>query len=152
MRLTELEPSFRRYEERIEMITRLRAGVDPYKFQTTPFEEADFETVLGPQGYYVSVATLDEAHGIRFGCPLCFHGQVPGQVARAHNVLIGFAERAPPGTFSRNDQGQDSRWAVSGTGFEDLTLTPSIWNDKSGAAQGRCSWHGFITNGVIVHA
>lgn len=89
----------------------------------------------------VPVDTLAEAQGIRFDCPLC-RGKCGG-------VLVGFVGRAPAGMFSQSSEGKDSRWSVSGTGYHDLTLSPSIWNDKQGASKGRCSWHGFVTNGEV---
>lgn len=43
---------------------------------------------------------------------------------------------------------KDDAWQRNGDTFETLTLTPSIQRlDPDG-----CRWHGFITDGAIVHA
>ncbi len=114
---------------------RVRPGADPLNYT-----DADVETVRGPREYLVRVATLEEAHGLWFLCPLCF--QRNGGAVGTHFVMIGFAGKAPPGTMSKNKAGADTRWSVSGSRFEDLTLQPSILLDGEG-----CGWHGFVTNG-----
>lgn len=125
MRLTDLNPQFQRYEKRDCEPNVWIDGVH----SANPYRE-----------YYIPVDTLAEAQGIWFDCPLC----------RGHSVQVGFVG-APPGTFSKNSDGQDSRWSVAGSGYHDLTLQPSIWSDKNGATATppRCSWHGFITDGEI---
>ena len=115
---------------------RLRAGADP-----TNHTEADFEVVRGPREFLQHVDTIDEAHGIWFLCPLCFAAN-SGRIG-THMVMCGFAGRAPAGTMSKNSAGADSRWEVSGTGYHDLTLKPSVHLD----GEGGCGWHGFVTNG-----
>ena len=72
------------------------------------------------------------AQGIYFDCP-CGGG---------HLLLVWFtramdgSEPAPPTETSTN------RWPATGTGFEDLTLSPSIKT---------VCWHGFITKGQITN-
>lgn len=87
--------------------------------------------------YYTvhSVDTLEEAQGIAFDCPSC--GAVPGAPKRGHRMLIWFAGRGTPDEWEPKP-----RWAVSGTGYSDLSISPSI---NGGAT----CWHGFITDGEI---
>lgn len=85
---------------------------------------------------YGQVATLAEAHGVWFLCPLCFQRN-KGSVG-THSVMAGFAGRCPPGSYTQNKSGQDSRWVASGTGLDDLILSPSI------QLEGGCNWHGFV--------
>lgn len=98
-----------------------------------------------------TVATLAEAHSIWFGCPKCY-GINGNTMKGTHSVMVSFEGRnLPEGYGSRNSEGKPSRWAVSGTGLDDLVLTPSIFlkveNDK-GEPLG-CYWHGFVgSNGV----
>lgn len=85
------------------------------------------------------VPTLAEAQGIMFLCPACFQRN-EGPVG-THEILIWFADRGvAPGHVSC-----PRRWHVSGTGFEDLTLSPSI--DLSNAQGQGCQWHGWVRDG-----
>ena len=115
VRLAELEPQFIRYRT-------LRAGGDPVF-------------------YRCDVATLDEAQGLWFLCPVCF--QRNGGAVGTHLVETTFRDRgASDDEGSHGRDGTPSRWGVSGSSFEDLTLTPSI-----DLGSGGCGWHGFITEG-----
>lgn len=119
----------------IETWQRVRAGVDPLKWT-----QADLETVTGPRISYVPARSLAKAQGIRFLCPLCWVAN-KGPIG-THSVQVGFDGRAPPGTFSCDSTGKDSRWIVTGTGLADLTLRPSILLSGPG-----CGWHGYVTKG-----
>jgi hypothetical protein len=68
---------------------------------------------------------LTEAQGLRFLCPKC---------DPAHYILVWFKDKLVP-----TNEEPNGRWTATGTGYLDLTLTPSI-NILS-------CWHGFITNG-----
>lgn len=85
------------------------------------------------------VDTLGEANGIWFLCPLCTHNKANGAAIHVHGVLC-WSPAVPKGV----DPGP-GRWPMTGIGFEDLTLDPSI--DLSGPGAG-CNWHGWIKNGV----
>jgi len=74
------------------------------------------------------VQSLDQAQGIYFTCPSC----------RAHTLLVWFRDRGVPASNK-----PAARWAVSGTGYADLTLAPSI--------NARC-WHGFVRGGEVTNA
>jgi len=90
---------------------------------------------LRHEGQTMTTASLADAQSIWFECPVCRSG--PG-----HHVLVSFAGRGlADDQGSQNREGKPSRWEVSGTGFDDLTLRPSIDLTPS------CPWHGFITNG-----
>lgn len=89
----------------------------------------------GGREVLVRVDTLAEADGVWFVCPGCFKakGSRPG----CHMVLC-YKPEVP------QEAGQGpGRWPMTGTGFSDLTLTPSI------QLLGGCGWHGFITNGEV---
>lgn len=92
--------------------------------------------------YNIDVATIAEAQSVQFLCPVCYQKN-QGPVG-THGVMVTFANRGVPdhlGSQSRN--GGPSRWTASGTGLDDLTLTPSI--DLTPG----CTWHGFITGGQV---
>ena len=82
---------------------------------------------------------LAEVHGIFFGCPLCYVKN-GNSMKGTHYVLVSFAGRNFPAKYgSRDSNGKPSRWEVSGTGYDDLVCTPSIYLKGPG-----CEWHGFI--------
>ena len=98
--------------------------------------------VMSPDGvhrYRKEVATLAEAHGIDFLCPLCFAKN--GGAVGTHGVHVSFEGRAiPPGCGSINSEGKPSRWrVVGGSTLDDLQLAPSILLSGPG-----CGWHGFV--------
>jgi hypothetical protein len=96
-------------------------------------------------GSFAFVKTLKEADNIWFLCPKCFASN--GGSKGTHAIRIDFREgQTPDANVMHNKQGQPVRWAVQGTGFDDLTLSPSI------LIEGGCAWHGFIQNGKIVNA
>jgi len=76
------------------------------------------------------VDSLTEAQGVCFECPQC-HG---------HSVLIWFRERGVPAGKTPGP----GRWMASGTGLDDLTLSPSINLTGPG-----CGWHGFVNGGQV---
>lgn len=92
---------------------------------------------------YQRVATLAEADGVWFLCPKCFAKN--GGARGTHTVMVGFAGRCPPGSYMKNLEGQDVRWQVSGTGLDDLVLSPSIQLlCHPPPPPGFCAWHGFV--------
>lgn len=80
---------------------------------------------------------LQDAQGIMFLCPKCFDAN--GGPVGTHAVICWFKGRGVPDT----EPPKPGRWEVSGIGFGNLTLKPSV--HLSG--EGGCQWHGFITNG-----
>ena len=136
MKLTELKPQFLRHEVRIEPGRRVKAGADPLNYT-----EDDIEEYQGPHDWFIPVETLADAHGMHFLCPLCFAKN--GGSRGTHMVSVGFAGRAHEAPFCHDGQGKLVFWNVSGAGFADLTLTPSI------QCLGGCNWHGFVTNGEV---
>lgn len=126
MKLTDLEAEFVRYEHRNEGSPCIcPAGGnfgDPY-----------------PHEVRIPVPDLAQAQGLWLLCPACF--QKNGGAVGTHMVEVTFRDRGAQdnqGSQSRN--GGPSRWAMSGTGLHDLSLSPSV----------DCGcWHGFIgSNGV----
>lgn len=79
------------------------------------------------------VPTMAEADGLWFLCPKCVQAQ---QDKRVHMVLC-WQPQVPQTTTPG-----PGRWTMTGTGFHDLTLSPSV--NLSGPG---CGWHGFIKNG-----
>lgn len=135
-RLVDLEPQFVRIteepreKERATMPTgsdaELRAWIDAGR---------PCVKVTEPTEIHTHVHTLAEADGIFFTCPLC----------GGHQVAPTFAGRGVPNHLGSHGRGgEPTRWTTSGTGYEDLTLSPSI--DLSGP-HGGCQWHGWVQNG-----
>jgi hypothetical protein len=123
MRFTELEPQFMRYE-------------------TRPQPQAD-------AGKYLHhVNSLDEAQGIHFLCPICFVKN--GGNVGTHLIEVTFSGRGvSDDEGSHNREGKPSRWGVSGTGYSDLSTTPSVLIDP--ALPACAGWHGYITNGDVTN-
>lgn len=80
------------------------------------------------------VETMAEADGIWFLCPKCF--QTNGGAVGTHMVLCW--KPSVPQTTSP----KPGRWEMTGTCFDDLTLSPSVHLAGEG-----CGWHGFIRDG-----
>jgi len=95
--------------------------------------------IVGPVDYFIHCNFAD-AHGIRFLCPNNFMKN--GGEIGTHEVMIFFAGSPVPPEIGTNAEGQTVRWAKSGTGLCDLSLTPSIHEQDD-----QCGWHGFVTNG-----
>lgn len=143
IKLTELSPRFIRWEERVDEYQRHK---DDGSISGTNHVCTDdcFETVTGPRPYLPWVASLPEAMGIRFLCPLCFIAN--GGSVGTHGVICwsrsrGVPDHAEPGP---------GRWTIDGTGFDDLTLNGDPpGNARSVALKGGCGWHGHITAGLV---
>ncbi len=78
---------------------------------------------------------FSRAQGVRFLCPQCF-ARNNGPVG-THMVLVWFADRGVPEAAKPLP-----RWGASGSGYADLTISPSI-DLKDG------DWHGFVTHGEV---
>lgn len=90
------------------------------------------------------VKTVAEADLLTFLCPLCFAKN--GGAVGTHAVMVSFAGRnVPDAAGTRDNTGKPSRWTMqSGTGLDDLVLTPSILLSLN-----ECRWHGFVgSNGI----
>jgi len=101
--------------------------------------------------YHTCVATLEEAQGVQFLCPKCFRANGGG--IGTHLVLVWSESRGVPlGATPAH-----GRWAMTGTGFEDLSLrrehAPSTINAEAlcddAILVGECGWIGYIENGVV---
>lgn len=88
---------------------------------------------------YEHVESLADAQGVLFLCPACF--RMNGGPTGTHSVLVWFDGRGVP-----PEAMPSPRWRVSGSGYDDLTLAPSIF------LQSGCRWHGFITAGQVIGA
>lgn len=89
-----------------------------------------------PEGdaiFLPKVETLAEADGVCFVCPKC----------QTHSVIAWFVGKVPDSA-----EPGPGRWSPSGTGIDDLVLTPSINLDVH-PNEGGCTWHGWVgSNGV----
>lgn len=137
-RLTALEPQFVRYEDQPytgDMVpaaydTRTDAGWEAWRAAGQPTER---RTEMRER--QTNVDTLAEAQGVIFRCPTC---------TRSHHVGVAFAGRGVLDHHgSHGTDGKPSRWQVSGTGYDDLTLSPSVDCTHGGL----CTWHGWVKNG-----
>jgi hypothetical protein len=137
VRLTELEPRFVRYFDRVEPRDFAVGDQSTWHARGCPSERR-----VVTVHYCKWVETLAEAQGIEFLCPVCF-AKNRGAIG-THLCEVSFDGRGvKPGQGSHTEKGLPSRWTVSGTGLADLTLMPSI------KLSGGCAWHGYITRGEI---
>lgn len=81
------------------------------------------------------VDDFKSAQGIRFLCPYHFVKN-QGKIG-THQILIWFVGRGVPTPAK-----PQNHWQAHGTGYDDLTLIPSI---DLGAAD----WHGHVTRGEV---
>lgn len=136
-RLVDLEPEWIRWEDRPDTWTECVG--DPLAWR--PGDPT--RQVSGMREYVVHVSSLAEAQGIWFNCPVC--GRTNTE-RRSHGLAVAFAGRGVLDHHgSRNADGHPTRWTVSGTSFEDLTLSPSV--DLTVGNPG--CWHGFVINGDV---
>lgn len=136
MRLTDLEPTFVRYEMQTDTWTRVLGDPKTHK-PGDPTEE-----VTGPREHTILDVPFADAQGIQFLCPKCFLAN--DGTKGTHGIDVTFADRGVPDDMgAHNSAGKPTRWTVTGDRFENLTTTPSI------LIEGGCAWHGFITNGEI---
>lgn len=121
MKLTDLEAAFVDYSERTESDPAIDGGRPRLARIVTP------------------KPSMLAARGVWFLCPACF--QKNGGAVGTHLVEATFRGRNVPDHMgSQSKNGGPSRWDVSGTGLDDLTLQPSI----------DCGcWHGYVTNGEV---
>ena len=125
MKLTDLQPSWVRYETRMEE----RTFTDGKR--------------VAPTHYTIHVGNLDEAQGVQFLCPKCFVQNGNSDIG-THWCDVTFEDRGVrPDQGTHNKAGDPVRWAVSGNGFANLTTQPSI------QIVGGCEWHGVITGGEV---
>lgn len=117
---------------------------------TNPWFSAGFIRNTTAKGtYYGDLLNIVGADGVRFWCP-CGYGkpEFPIDGARPHMVEVSFAnpigcQPAPADAGSQSRNGGPSRWQMTGTGLDDLTLSPSV-----AVGPPEC-WHGYITNGEV---
>lgn len=113
---------------------------------TDPWFEAEFYGDVAADGSrHRRGVQLDGAQGLFLWCPCSY-----GNDKRAHGLIVPFAnpQGAPAcpadhGPINSNPGQPRPPWAMSGTGLQDLTLSPSI-----DVGADHC-WHGYITNGEI---
>lgn len=114
-----------------------------YIFRDEPGGEINMWSPTPTRDLFAPVATLAEAHGVRFLCPKNFAKN--GGAVGTHSVYIWFAGSPVPAHIGHNKDGQTVRWTASGTGLADLVLTPSIQEQDEGSPpEWRCGWHGWV--------
>ena len=89
------------------------------------------------------VATIEEAHGVRFLCPLCYQAN-DGPVG-THGVICW------GGDVSEDFKPKPGRWNLIGTGLGDLTLVGAHGRTDSVlmTSEGGCKAHFFVEQGNI---
>ncbi|HEY2509509.1 MAG TPA: DUF6527 family protein [Polyangiaceae bacterium] len=115
-----------------------------------PWFEATFIGRGTEKGSFCYLSSIDGAQGINLWCP-CGYGKAeyPLDGARPHGLIVPFANPRGAAIVEANfgitgrDRVTKTRWTMSGTNLEDLTLTPSV-----DVGTPSC-WHGFITNGNV---
>jgi hypothetical protein len=119
---------------------------------TDPWFEAEFTTKTTKLGHW-GTHDLQQADGLFLWCP-CGYADPRYHVeggGRPHGLIISFSNprgvpMAPADAGSRSRTGGPSRWTiVSGTGYSDLTLDPSV----DAGPEGKSCWHGFIVKGEV---
>src|SRR5690348_12593250 len=112
---------------------------------TDPWFEATFIRTSPDGKSHTYVDKLDGADGLFLWCP-CGYGKAeyPLDGARPHGLIVSFANPlgvppAPDSAGTRGRHGRPTRWTMSGSSLDDLTLSPSI-----DVGTPSC-WHGFIT-------
>ena len=126
MKLTELFPQFLRMREMTS-------------------EEIAESGISGGDGHYYCLEPVDDialADGIRFTDPVwaAAHPGVDGYW-KGGGVMVGFHGRNFGSKISVGADGKPTGWEVSGTGYYDLRLSPSIFVNPQANPPG---WHGFI--------
>ena len=86
------------------------------------------------------------AMGIQFLCPKCF--REGGGPVGTHAILCWSAERGTPADV----RPLPGRWAMKGTGYNDLTLDGEGGKSRSILLMSGCKWHGFVVNGDVTDA
>lgn len=114
-------------------------------------DESGDKFMWGPKNYRFEFhrCELAEADQISFLCPACFAKN--GGAKGTHGVFVSFAGRNVPNEAgSRDSTGKPSRWTiVSGTGLDDLCLSPSILLGAGQKPEVGCHWHGFVGSSGI---
>jgi hypothetical protein len=130
MKLCDLEPAFLDY--RLDIADEYHGRPQPDgTVQWRGFSTDTFHEQSGFTG----------ADGVKFLCPKCFAAN--GGAINTHEVHVYFGNSDVPAHIGKDSNGQTVRWSASGTGLEDLTLSPSI-HVVTG-----CGWHGFVQNGEV---
>lgn len=141
-RLPEHEPQFVRWEDQpytgdmVPLAWRERTNTDE---GWAAYAAAGYPTerITEMRERQIEVATLAEAQGLRMRCPVC----------KDHRLAVAFAGRGVLDHHgSQNRDGKPSRWQVAGSGYDDLTLHPSV--DCTSAHRPNC-WHGWIKSGEV---
>lgn len=125
MRLTELNPQFLKCGKAIAEKWHGRKLADG----TTQWGGFEVEV-------FNHVETLAEADMMSMLCPKCFRDN-KGSVG-THSVIVWFEGRHAP-----KEHNKGVRWKVKGTGYADLSTTPSILFLDG------CKWHGYVTAGEV---
>lgn len=126
---------------------------------TDPWFEAEFIGAITETSFRRLGGSIDGAQGVFLYSP-CGYGLTDG----THGLVVAFANprNAPPVPASFEPL---PRWQMSGSGLDDLTLTPSIncqvdppehaeARRAAGLQPGECHpgrqcWHGWIANGEV---
>jgi hypothetical protein len=98
----------------------------------------------GDRTIWRTVLTLAEAQGLSFLCPLCWRANGNTSVG-THSICCWSSSRGVPDDATPGP----GRWRMTGTGFDDLTLSEEVGKSRSILLTTGCGWHGFITAGEV---
>ena len=138
-KLTDLEPRFLRYEERLDTWTVVDRQPDRAKGETC--ESVPHHQVTEMRAFWPFVDSIEMAQGVEFLCPKCFAAN--GGPVGTHAVVCWSSSRGVPDKATPGP----GRWRLVGTSFADLSLMEEPGKSRSVLLEGGCTWHGFVTNG-----
>ena len=104
--------------------------------------EPEFIRLASETGSFHRVATLAEAQGLLFLCPVCY--QRNGGPVGAHSVICWSRSRGVPDGVHP----APGRWKLDGDDFLNLTLNGD-GGSRSVALIGGCQGHFFVTAGQV---
>ena len=140
MKLIDLFPQFYRVLTDRRVGRFIKTGADPLNYTEADIEEREYDQII-----LEPVDSITDADGIRFTDPVWAkdHPGVDGYDF-GKSVHVGFAGRKTWGM--QDTSGKPVAWGFSGTGYSDLTITPSIFVMPHANPPG---WHGFVTSGEV---
>jgi len=123
--------------------------------------DAKFVGELNPatNGFRELGDSIAGAQGVLFQCPHCAAGKATGAddathhyIEGDHYILCWFSNPNNAPAVPDSVYPGPGRWTYSGTGIDDLTLSPSVDLSKGDPTDGikpdpACMWHGHVTNG-----
>lgn len=137
--LTLLKPRFKKLDIRHELGRFHKANLPCLTDFTLAHTDACWEERMHDQQYYVNVDKLEEADGLYFKCPKCYHTKGDTDIG-VHSILC-WRPRVPT-----NIEPGPGRWEIVGTDFSNFSL---VAGSSSVALTGGCMAHFFVKEGQV---